>query len=67
VRESARRSGLGRALVDAAIERARERGCRRIELDVNEDNVAARALYEARGFLTEPKPPGRTLFIGRPL
>jgi GNAT superfamily N-acetyltransferase len=67
VREEARRSGLGRALVEAALERARERGCKRIELDVNEDNGAARALYEACGFLTEPKPPGRTLFIGRPL
>ena len=67
VRESARRSGLGRALVEAAVERARERGSKRIELDVNEDNAPARALYEACGFLTEPKPPGRTLFISRPL
>jgi GNAT superfamily N-acetyltransferase len=67
VREEARRSGLGRALVEAALERAGERGCKRIELDVNEDNSAALALYEACGFLTEPKPPGRTLFIGRPL
>ena len=67
VREHARRTGLGRALVEAAIERARERGCARIELDVNEDNAPALALYEACGFLTEPKPPGRTLFIGRPL
>ena len=67
VREEARRSGLGRALVEAALERARKRGCKRIELDVNEDNGAARALYEACGFLTEPKPPGRTLFIGRQL
>jgi len=67
VQESARRSGLGRALVEAAVERARERGSRRIELDVNEDNAPARALYEACGFLTEPKPPGRTLFVSRPL
>lgn len=67
VREDARRSGLGRALVEGALGRARERGCRRIELDVNEDNAAARALYEACGFRSEPKPPGRTLFIGRPL
>jgi GNAT superfamily N-acetyltransferase len=67
VREEARRFGLGRALIEAALDRARERGCRRIELDVNEDNAPALALYEACGFLTEPKPPGRTLFIGRPL
>lgn len=67
VREAARRSGLGRALVQAACERARERGSKRIELDVNEDNAPARALYEACGFLTEPKPPGRTLYIARPL
>jgi GNAT superfamily N-acetyltransferase len=67
VQESARRFGLGRALVEAALERARERGCKRIELDVNEDNAPALALYEACGFMLEPKGPGRTLFIGRPL
>lgn len=67
VREAARGRGVGRALVEAAFERARERGCGRIELDVNEDNAAALALYRACGFRLEPKPPGRTLFIGRPL
>ena len=67
VREEARRSGLGRALVEACVERGRQRGCRRIELDVNEENAPARALYEACGFQTEWKPPGRTLFIGRAL
>ena len=67
VREAARRGGLGRALVDAAVARAMTRGCRRIELDVNEDNRAALALYEACGFTLEPKPPGRTLFVGRAL
>jgi GNAT superfamily N-acetyltransferase len=67
VRESARGAGLGRALVDAAIDLARDRGCKRIELDVNEDNTAALALYRACGFTLEPKPPGRTLFLGRPL
>jgi RimJ/RimL family protein N-acetyltransferase len=53
--------------VGAAVRQARERGCRRIELDVNEDNAAARALYAACGFDFEPKPPGRTLFIARRL
>ena len=67
VREAARRGGLGRALVETAIVRAKQRGCRRIELDVNEDNAAALALYRACGFTFEPKPPGRTLFVGRSL
>ncbi|MEO8092755.1 MAG: GNAT family N-acetyltransferase [bacterium] len=67
VRESARRAGFGRRLVEAVIERARDRGCRRVELDVNADNEAGLALYASCGFTTEPKPPGRTLLIGRPL
>jgi ribosomal protein S18 acetylase RimI-like enzyme len=67
VDESARGTGLGRALVNAAFDRARERGCRRIELDVNESNTAAIAFYEQLGFSTEPKPPGRTLFMARKL
>src|SRR3954469_13548761 len=44
VRESARGEGVGRALTEAALERARERGCARVELDVNEANPAALAL-----------------------
>jgi ribosomal protein S18 acetylase RimI-like enzyme len=67
VDDAARGTGLGRALVEAAFERARERGCRRIELDVNEQNTAALAFYESLGFTTEPKPPGRTLFVSRKL
>lgn len=50
VRERARGAGLGAALVDAAIERARDRGCARIELDADSGNAAALALYEGRGF-----------------
>ena len=67
VQEEARRGGLGRALVEAAVERARLRGCRRIDLDVNEDNRPAQALYAACGFSFEPKPPGRTLYVARSL
>jgi ribosomal protein S18 acetylase RimI-like enzyme len=50
VEESARRSGLGQRLVVAAIERATQRGCYRVELDVNEANSPAVALYEKLGF-----------------
>ena len=50
VDESARRSGLGERLVVAAIERATQRGCHRVELDVNEANSPAVALYEKLGF-----------------
>ena len=67
VRESTRRTGLGRALVNASFDRARERGCKRIELDTNAGNDAAIALYESSGFSLAPKPPGDSLFLGRKL
>ncbi|HEX2087519.1 MAG TPA: GNAT family N-acetyltransferase [Solirubrobacteraceae bacterium] len=50
VREDARNSGVGRALVQGTIDLARERGCRRVELDVNEANAPALAVYESFGF-----------------
>ncbi len=43
-------SGLGRALAEACVERARLRGCARIQLDSNERNGAAAALYSSLGF-----------------
>jgi ribosomal protein S18 acetylase RimI-like enzyme len=52
VEEHARRSGMGRALVEASLDRARERGCRRVELDVNTENPPALALYRSLGFET---------------
>jgi GNAT superfamily N-acetyltransferase len=42
--------GLGRALLEAAMEHARERGAVRIDLNTSVDDVAARALYESAGF-----------------
>jgi ribosomal protein S18 acetylase RimI-like enzyme len=67
VSNGARRAGLGRALVTAALERAEARGCRRIELDVDHDNDSAIALYEAMGFSLESKPPGANYLMGRRL
>jgi ribosomal protein S18 acetylase RimI-like enzyme len=51
VDEHARGTGLGRELMDAAIARARERGARRMELDTNDTNAPAIALYESLGFV----------------
>lgn len=53
VAEVARGTGVGRALVEAALERARERGARRVELDTNEANEAGLALYRSFGFVNE--------------
>ena len=66
VRDDARRRGLGGALVVAALARARTRGCRRIELEVNESNPAAVALYESFGFSNRPaRFDGRDLLMRR--
>jgi len=59
VRAGARGSGLGRALLEAVIERARARGCRRIELDTGEGNAPARALYRSLGFSSGLEQPGQ--------
>ena len=68
VREPARRAGVGDALVALALERARERGAKRIELDCNERNAPAQALYARHGFSSTSKGgPGRDLFLGRSL
>jgi GNAT superfamily N-acetyltransferase len=64
VREDARGTGLGRALVEATVDLARQRGCRRVELDANEDNEAALALYRSFGFdAQDDRYGGRNLFM----
>jgi ribosomal protein S18 acetylase RimI-like enzyme len=45
-----RGKGLGRALMAAAIQLARDRGADHMDLGTSEDDVAARALYESLGF-----------------
>jgi GNAT superfamily N-acetyltransferase len=48
--ESARRSGVARALLDAAADFARRDGACGLMLETGRDNVAARALYRAAGW-----------------
>ncbi len=45
-----RGQGLGRALLEAAMQHSRERGAAHIDLGTSENDVAARALYESAGF-----------------
>jgi GNAT superfamily N-acetyltransferase len=45
-----RGQGRGRALMEAALELARKRGADWMELNTDEGDVAARALYERLGF-----------------
>jgi ribosomal protein S18 acetylase RimI-like enzyme len=54
-----RGEGLGRALMEVAIELARSEGAAHMELGTAETDVAARALYESLGFNnTEGRPDG---------
>jgi RimJ/RimL family protein N-acetyltransferase len=48
-----RRLGIGQRLVARTIERAKEKGLERIELEVFASNVPAIKLYEKMGFVTE--------------
>ncbi len=54
-----RGSGLGRALMEAAIALARQEGADHMDLGTSEDDVAARSLYESMGFSNrEGRPDG---------
>jgi ribosomal protein S18 acetylase RimI-like enzyme len=50
VDEAARGQGVGTALVDAAVERARAAGARTVDLTSRRARVAANRLYEELGF-----------------
>ena len=53
VRDQAEGQGVGRALLEAAASWARERGFRRLTLNVFAGNARARGVYERAGFLPE--------------
>jgi GNAT superfamily N-acetyltransferase len=64
VEEASRGHGVGRALVEASAERARTRGCCRLQLDTNETNERARRLYQAAGFAEDKMGAGgRDLYL----
>ena len=58
VRPAARRGGLGGRLVGEGVLAAAARGATRVFLEVAEDNLAARALYERTGFVEAGRRPG---------
>ena len=45
--------GMGTIMMEALIQKAKEMGKRKIELDVREDNTNAIKLYEKVGFVKE--------------
>ncbi len=48
--------GIGRRLITAALDAAREKGLHRVELNAHGDNLRAIALYEKVGFVHEALP-----------
>lgn len=54
VAPAARGHGVGSALIESCIERARALGCRRLLLDTRESMTAAHRLYERAGFIRDP-------------
>jgi ribosomal protein S18 acetylase RimI-like enzyme len=56
--------GIGRALLEAAIEAAREAGATGIDLNTGETDTAARALYSSMGFTNrEGSPDGPSMLF----
>ena len=59
-----RGNGLGRALLEAAMDTARGEGAENMELSTSEDDAAARKLYESVGFINrEGGPDGPVMFF----
>jgi GNAT superfamily N-acetyltransferase len=54
VRESFRRRGLGRQIINFVLDRCREQGWLAIEAMANEENKMAQYFYGAHGFVLQP-------------
>ncbi len=48
-----RRAGIGRLLMDTALELLKDRGFRKVSLEVGVDNMAAQNLYRQKGFASD--------------
>jgi ribosomal protein S18 acetylase RimI-like enzyme len=58
-----RGNGIGRALMETAIDEARGRGADHMDLGTSDDDVVARALYESLGFTNrEGRPDGPVMY-----
>ena len=55
VSPASRGAGLGRALMDACLAFAKERGAKEVDLLTNTVLAPARALYESSGFVALPQ------------
>ena len=53
--------GVGRALMETAIEEARRRGAETMDIGVDEPDHAARSLYESMGFTNRSSDPAGSL------
>ena len=55
--------GLGRALLEAAMQIARDEGAEHMDLGTSEDDTAARSLYESAGFINRENGPEGPLML----
>jgi GNAT superfamily N-acetyltransferase len=64
-----RGTGIGRSLLAAIEQRARELGCCRLTLEVQENNHRAKAVYAAAGFAQAVYVPeaGGSIYLSKPL
>ena len=69
VRPVHRGAGIGRSLLAAVEKRARELGCCKLTLEVQENNHRAQGIYAAAGFARSVYVPeaGGSLFLSKPL
>jgi len=58
-----RGQGLGRAIMEAALDEARRRGSDSMDIGVDEPDVAARRLYESLGFTNREGDDGPVMYV----